>query len=208
MATHPLTVGFDLDMTLIDSRPGIKATYEELSRLTGTYIDAALAVTRLGPPLDDELANWFPPEEIPAVADRYRELYVTHAIESTPAMPGAAEAIAAVRQAGGRTVVVTAKHQPNAQLHLDHLGIRPDALIGRLWAEAKGEALRAHGAAVYVGDHVGDVRGARTAGALSVAVATGPCDAAELRAAGADVILADLTEFPAWLAGYVEAGAA
>jgi phosphoglycolate phosphatase len=30
-------------------------------------------------------------------------------------------------------------------------------------------------------------------------VATGPCDAEELRAAGADVVLGDLTEFPAWL---------
>jgi phosphoglycolate phosphatase len=46
------------------------------------------------------------------------------------------------------------------------------------------------------------VRGARAAGALSVAVASGPCDADELRAAGADVVLADLTRFPAWLAAY------
>ncbi|MEU7007928.1 HAD family hydrolase, partial [Streptomyces sp. NPDC046332] len=30
-ARLPLTVGFDLDMTLIDSRPGIKATYQAFS---------------------------------------------------------------------------------------------------------------------------------------------------------------------------------
>ncbi|THA73297.1 HAD family hydrolase, partial [Streptomyces sp. A0642] len=30
----------------------------------------------------------------------------------------------------------------------------------------------------------------------------GPCDEAELRAAGADVILTSLTEFPAWLDAY------
>jgi phosphoglycolate phosphatase len=35
----PLTVGFDLDMTLIDSRPGIKAAYDRLSAETGVYID-------------------------------------------------------------------------------------------------------------------------------------------------------------------------
>ncbi|MFD6237683.1 HAD family hydrolase, partial [Streptomyces diastaticus] len=28
MPSHTLTVGFDLDMTLIDSRPGIRAAYE------------------------------------------------------------------------------------------------------------------------------------------------------------------------------------
>ncbi|HEV7628189.1 MAG TPA: HAD family hydrolase, partial [Streptomyces sp.] len=65
-ASHPHhpTVGFDLDMTLIDSRPGIHATYVALSERTGTHIDADLTVTRLGPPLEQELAHWFPDEQI------------------------------------------------------------------------------------------------------------------------------------------------
>ncbi|MBB5934610.1 HAD family hydrolase [Streptomyces zagrosensis] len=205
-------------MTLIDSRPGIKAAYAALAAETGTFIDADLAITRLGPPLEQELAHWFPDDQIQPVGDRYRELYPAHAIGPTPALPGAHEAIAAVQQygpgggagagasgvaVGGRAIVVTAKHEPNAKLHLEHLGIRPDAVIGWLWAEAKAEALHEYGASVYVGDHIGDVRGAHTAGALAVAVATGPCDADELREAGADVVLADLTEFPAWWRGYV-----
>ncbi|MER6849575.1 haloacid dehalogenase-like hydrolase [Streptomyces flaveolus] len=196
------TVGFDLDMTLIDSRPGIRACYLALSERTGTYVDADLAVSRLGPPLVEELANWFPADEIAATADLYREMYPTYAVSATTALPGAREAIEAVRAAGGRAVVVTAKYEPSAKLHLEHLGIEPDAVIGDLWAEQKAVALREHGADVYVGDHLGDVRGARTAGALSVAVASGPCSAEELRAAGADVVLTDLTEFPEWLAGY------
>ncbi|MFD1660470.1 HAD family hydrolase [Streptomyces caeni] len=202
MTSHALTVGFDLDMTLIDSRPGIHACYQALSARTGTYIDADLAITRLGPPLVEELVHWFPVGEIDAMADLYREMYPTIAIAATPAMAGAREAIAAVRAAGGRAIVVTAKYEPNAKLHLEHLGIEPDAVIGDLWAERKAEALREHGAAVYVGDHTGDVRGARSAEAYSVAVATGPCDAGELRAAGADIVLGDLTEFPAWLTAY------
>ncbi|WP_327717801.1 haloacid dehalogenase-like hydrolase [Streptomyces sp. NBC_00490] len=205
MATAPVsapTVGFDLDMTLIDSRPGIRACYLELSERTGTYIDADLAVTRLGPPLAEELAHWFPADAIPAMADLYRSLYPAIAITASPALAGAREAIAAVRAAGGRAIVVTAKYEPSAKLHVEHLGLAPDAVIGDLWAEQKAVALREHGASVYVGDHLGDVRGARTAGALSVAVATGPCSAAELTAAGADVVLADLTGFPSWLAGY------
>ncbi|MCX4779235.1 HAD family hydrolase [Streptomyces sp. NBC_01264] len=197
-----LTVGFDLDMTLIDSRPGIKAAFEALSAETGTYIDTAQTVSRLGPPLDQELAYWFPEADIPAMADRYREIYPTHAIAPTPAMPGAREAVEAVRALGGRAIVVTAKHEPNARLHLDHLEIKPDAVIGSLWAEAKAIALREYAAQVYVGDHVGDVRGARTAGAVSVTVPTGPCPEPELREAGADVVLTDLTELPAWLAEY------
>ncbi|MGW0711352.1 HAD family hydrolase [Streptomyces sp. NPDC002643] len=199
MTSPALTVGFDLDMTLIDSRPGIHACYEALAARTGTYIDADLAITRLGPPLVDELVHWFPADEVPAMADLYRAMYPAIAIAATPAMPGAAQAIAAVQAAGGRAIVVTAKYEPNAKLHLEHLGLGPDEVIGDLWAEAKAGALRAHGAGVYVGDHVGDVRGARVAGAYSVGVATGPCDERELRVAGADVVLGDLTEFPGWL---------
>jgi phosphoglycolate phosphatase len=204
--SRPLTVGFDLDMTLIDSRPGIKAVYDRMASETGVFIDSALAVTRLGPPLEEELANWFPAERVAEMGELYRALYPDHAIAPTPAMPGAVDAVAAVRAAGGRPVVVTAKYEPNARMHLDHVGI--DAEVrGWLWAEAKAEALLEWGAAVYVGDHVGDVRGARRAGALSVAVATGPCAAQELRAAGADVVLDDLTEFPGWLAAYSSAAA-
>ncbi|MFE2035531.1 HAD family hydrolase [Streptomyces scopuliridis] len=201
-ARQPLTVGFDLDMTLIDSRPGIHAVYRALSEETGVPIDADLAVTRLGPPLEQELAHWFPEERVAEVADRYREIYPTYAMPPTRAMPGAQKAIAAVQELGGLAIVVTAKHQPNAELHLTHLGITPDVVIGWLWAEAKGEALREYGASVFVGDHIGDVRGAHTAEALAVAVPTGPCDEEALRRAGAEVILPDLTAFPAWLEGY------
>ncbi|MEV4329672.1 HAD family hydrolase [Streptomyces sp. NPDC049597] len=204
-APQPPTVGFDLDMTLIDSRPGIHAAYRALSAESGVWIDADLAITRLGPPLEQELAHWFPDELIQEMGDRYREIYPEHAIAPTLAMPGAREAIEAVQELGGRAVVVTAKHEPNAKLHLAHLGIAPDEVVGWLWAEAKAEALREHGASVYVGDHIGDVRGARVAGALSVAVPTGPCDADELRGAGADVILDDLTAFPDWLRSHARA---
>jgi phosphoglycolate phosphatase len=206
MPAQNLTVGFDLDMTLIDSRPGIRAAYEALSAETGVYVDAGLAVSRLGPPLEEELAHWFPAEQIPPVAERYRALYPRYAITPSLALSGAREALRAVGDAGGRTLVVTAKHEPNAKLHLEHLGLQPDTVVGGLWAEAKAEALREHGAQVYVGDHTGDVRGARAAGALAVTVPTGPCDAHALVAAGADVVLAGgLPDFPAWLAEHTAA---
>ncbi|GJF28244.1 hydrolase [Kitasatospora sp. NE20-6] len=197
-----LTVGFDLDMTLLDTRPGIRATYDALSAETGTPIDSALAVTRLGPPLLQELAHWFPAERLDAVAARYREMYREHALAPTVLLPGAREAVAAVRSHGGRVAVITGKYEPNARLHLDHAGLDADVLVGDLWAETKGDALREHGADVYVGDHLGDIVGARAAGAVAVAVATGPYGPDALRAAGADVVLDDLTAFPDWLAGY------
>ncbi|MCX5227836.1 HAD family hydrolase [Streptomyces sp. NPDC006553] len=202
-ASAPLTVGFDLDLTLIDTRPGIKAAWEAFSAESGVPVDADLVVNRLGPPLEHEMAHWVPADRVTEMVARYRALYPAYAIEPSAPMPGARDAIQAVREAGGRTIVVTAKNGPHAELHLAHLGIEPDALVGGLWAEGKAEALRAHGAQVYVGDHIGDVRGAATAGALSVAVATGPCAPEELAEAGADVVLTDLTDFRAWWEGYL-----
>ncbi|MEV4844309.1 HAD hydrolase-like protein [Micromonospora matsumotoense] len=194
-----LMVGFDLDMTLIDSRPGIAAAYRALTARTGVPVDAELAVSRLGPPLRTELAHWFPAERVEEAVTLYRELYPAYAITPSVPMPGAREAVDAVHAHGGRVMVVTSKIGRLARLHLDHLGLAVDELAGDLFAEEKATSLREHGAALYVGDHVADMVAAGAAGIPGVAVATGPCPADDLRAAGAQVVLDDLTGFPAAL---------
>ncbi|MFG3697791.1 HAD family hydrolase [Micromonospora sp. NPDC047620] len=198
-----LTVGFDLDMTLVDSRPGIAAAYRALTARTGVHVDAEAAVSRLGPPLRTEIARWFPPEQVDAAVRTYRELYPAYAITPTVPLPGAREAIDAIRARGGRVLVVTSKLGRLARLHLDHLGLAVDELAGDLFAEEKATALREHGATHYVGDHVADMVAARAAGVPGIAVATGPCSADELRAAGAEAVLDDLTGFPAALEGMI-----
>ena len=192
-------VGFDLDMTLIDSRPGIAANYRELTARTGVPVDADLAVSRLGPPLRTELAHWFPPEAIEDAVTTFRALYPDHAVTPSLPMPGALAALDAVRGRGGRVVVVTSKLGRLARLHVDHLGLPVDEIAGDLFAEGKATALIAHGVRVYVGDHTADMIAARTAGVPGVGVATGPCTADELRAAGAHTVLTGLTKFPGWL---------
>jgi uncharacterized protein len=200
---RPIVVGFDLDMTLVDSRPGMRAVWDALSAETAVWIDSAAAVGRLGPPLDEELARWFPPDMVATYGDRFRALYPDLAIEPSPALPGSREAVEAVRGHGGRSVVVTAKYEPNARLHLDHLGIEPDVLVGWRWGPGKTDALVEQGAGVYVGDHVADVEAGLRAGAVPVGVSTGPSTAHELVRAGATVVLDDLTAFPRWLDSYV-----
>ncbi len=193
-------VGFDLDMTLIDSRPGIRAAYAELTARTGVFVDGELAVGRLGPPLRTELRHWFPEEQVEHAVDTYRGLYPDYAITPTVPTPGAAEALTAVRERGLRVVVVTSKLGRLAELHLAHLGLPYDELAGDLFAEGKAAAITAHGVRWYVGDHVADMVAARTAGVPGIGVATGPCSADELGAAGAAHVLSDLTRFPELLA--------
>jgi phosphoglycolate phosphatase len=195
-------VGFDLDMTLVDSRPGIAATLRALSAETDTAIDAAIVVGRLGPPLEDELACWFPPKEVEAACDRFRALYVDFGVSGTLLLPGARESVAAVRAAGGGVIVVTAKYEPNARGCLQHVELVVDAVEGWRVGSGKGAALVEHAATLYVGDTPNDVAGARGVGVCAVAVTTGPHSGEELIDAGADVVLASLTEFPAFYAGW------
>jgi phosphoglycolate phosphatase len=192
-------VGFDLDMTLIDSRPGIRAAYQALTARTGVHVDADLAVSRLGPPLRRELSQWFPDDQLEAAVTSYRALYAEYAIEPTVPMPGAREALAAVRALGFRVVIITSKLGRLAHLHLDHLGLKADEVAGDVFAEGKGAAIVEHGVRWFVGDHEGDMIAARTAEVPGVGVATGPCTTDELRAAGAAYTLGDLTGFPALL---------
>ncbi|GMA86388.1 hypothetical protein GCM10025868_16380 [Angustibacter aerolatus] len=119
----------------------------------------------------------------------------------TVLLPGAAEALAAVRAGGDRVVVVSAKHPPAVHLVLAQVGVEADGVVGGLFGAAKAEAIRAEGVRVYLGDHPGDMTGALAAGAVAVGVLTGPHDAAALRAAGADVVLGSVADLPAWLAG-------
>lgn len=195
-----MCVGFDLDMTLIDPREGMVEVIDALAADFGLPLDSAGFAARLGPPLAIGLRNVGAPEErIPELVPRFRQLYPDVVVPRTRAMPGAFAAIAAVRDAGGSLIVVTGKYLPSAELHVRALGIEVDAVIGELFSDTKATALLEHGASIYVGDHVGDVRGAQRAGAVAVAVPSGPCSADELADAGADVVLSSLDDFPAWL---------
>ena len=196
-------VGFDLDMTLIDTVVGFAATLDALGAELGVQLPTRELTSKLGPPLEVLLEPHLPAEQVSPAADRFREIYPNLAVAPTPALPGVAEALAAVRRHGGQILLVTGKHTPNAQLHVDHLGLDVDVVEGSVWGPGKGEVLLRHGAGVYVGDHVHDVEGARAAGVTSVSVLTGGCTRDELVAAGTDVVLDDLTDFPAWLDGFV-----
>ena len=193
-------VGFDLDLTLIDSQAAILAAWAEVARETGTRIDPDSVTRRLGIKLEDEAAYWFPAGQRDAAADIYRRHYVRLGPELTTALPGAGEALAAVRAAGERAVIITAKHPVSVGPSLIAAGLAADGLYPHVYGPEKAAVLTRIGAAVYVGDAPADMGAAATAGACAVGVTTGSFSAADLRAAGAEVILESLLEFPPWYA--------
>jgi phosphoglycolate phosphatase len=195
---HPRApVGFDLDMTLIDSRRVILASFAAVSDATGVPIDAAAVDRRLGIKLEDELAFWFPAEQVPALVRVYREHYLRLAGPLTGTLPGARQALAAVREAGARAVVITAKHEVSARLSLDFAGLAADDVFADVHGPEKAAVLITLGAAVYVGDTPADMAAAAQAGARAVGVTTGSFTARDLRAAGAHTVLESLAGFPA-----------
>src|SRR5690606_5932682 len=111
------------DLTLADTRAGIAAVYAALATETGVTIDTGLIVRRIGPPLEEELARWFPADEVPAMAARYRAIYADIAIPETVLMPGAVAALDAVGARGGRVVVVSGKNQADTERTVAYLGL-------------------------------------------------------------------------------------
>lgn len=195
-------VGFDLDLTLINSRPAIMAAWSAVAEELAVSIDLDEVDRRMGIKLEDEVAYWFPAADQSGAAASYRRHYVRVAPALTFLLPGAAEALASVRRAGERAVVVTAKHQVSVQPSLAAVGLQPDEVFAHVHGPEKAAVLERLGAAVYVGDTPSDMVAGRAVGAMAVGVPTGSFGAADLTEAGASVVLGSLAEFPAWYAGF------
>lgn len=193
-------IGFDLDMTLVDSADAIVDGIAHTCRTYGADIDEARVRATVGLPLDSVFPDYIPHVPYDEAVEVYRARYLSHGLAMQVLLPGAREALEAVTADGATVLVVSAKKDTHVRLVLEEVGLSAyvPTVVGELFGEGKGRALRAAGAHVYVGDHVGDVVGARAAGAVSVAVATGPTGRKELLDAGADVVLDDLTGFVDW----------
>ena len=129
-------------------------------------------------------------------------------------LPGAAESLAAVAELPDVVQsVLTGSSRPNATLKLRAFGLDRyvDLTVGgfagsdpypkgtllrvtRQRAEEKYQRAFTERATVYIADSPRDVEAAKIGGARSVAVASGRASSAELRDAGADAVLPDLTD--------------
>jgi phosphoglycolate phosphatase-like HAD superfamily hydrolase len=137
-------------------------------------------------------------------------------------LPGAADSVAAVASVPDVVQsVLTGSSRPNAALKLRafrldrYLDLAVGGFAGsdpypkgallqvaRQRAEEKYTVVFADRATVYIADSPRDVEAAKIGGARSVAVASGRASTAELRDAGADAVLPDLTD-PASLVSHI-----
>jgi phosphoglycolate phosphatase len=190
-----LTLGFDLDMTLVDTSAATAYALEAVNADLGTAIDVAACVAALGPPLRGELARW-----VPAVRmDRAMRVFATafaRAVGLVRPLPGALALLELVRDGGGRSVVITARRPRAAAACLNASGLPVSALVGGLDQAGKTATLRSHRVDVYVGDHPLDMASAVAAAVPGIGVLTGFHSADDLTRAGASIVVADLTRLP------------
>jgi len=206
----PLTVGFDLDLTLVDSHERIISAYIRALADLGVTVSREELTPHLGMPLAHTALAVGAAVDADALVLRYRRYYDEPDAPRTLPMRGAVAALDAVHTAGGRTVVVSAKFTPAVHHALAEAGLSElvDVVYGELFAQDKASALVAEGASIYVGDHPGDMTAASASGAYGVGVTTGANDQSALLAAGADLTVPNLDSFVAWLPGHLLAAPA
>jgi len=186
-------------MTLLDTSRGIVDTLDVLAAEEGVHIDTDEVLADIGTPWGELIRRFFPEDRADHATERFRDLYLEHGLDHQTAMPGAADALEAVRRDGVHAVVVTARYHVTARACLAKAGFHVgDDVTGSVHGHEKGRVLKEYCAVAYVGDAIADIHGAHAADAYAVGVATGPATESELHAAGADAVLADLTTFVDW----------
>lgn len=207
---------FDLDGTLIDSSPGILASFQQVLATHGLEPAAPLDQRLIGPPLLQTLARLTGLEDadqLDELAAAFKILYDSEGYQATLPYPGLVETLDALIRADWRLFIATNKRFEPTRRILEHLDLNrhfagvytldrqpPPAadkteLVGRLLTEQ--ELDRRH--CWFVGDSGEDAAAAAAHGLPFIAAAYGYGDAAQQTSDPVAARIAALNELPALL---------
>jgi phosphoglycolate phosphatase len=201
---------FDFDGTLADAYPGITASVNHVRASYGLPPLSEAEVRRhVGRGPDRLMKETVPGCDVATALARYRAHHPSVMRTGTRLLPGAAETLEALRQAGLRLAICSNKPRRYTVELVDYLGLtgRVDAILGpedvprpKPAPDMLLKALHQFGVppaeALYVGDMAIDVQVARAAGVAVCVVPTGSDDRASLEAAGPDRLLDGLGDLP------------
>lgn len=210
-------VFFDLDGTLTDPKPGITECIRHALRGLGRVVpDVDELLWCIGPPLPKTFATLLDTSD-PALVARamtlYRERFGTVGLFENTLYPGIPEAVAAVRDTGAATYVMTSKPHIYATRIVEHFGLTAlfDSVYGSeldgtrvektdLIAYALVQERLDPARVVMIGDREHDAIGARRNGIRVIGVTYGYGSEVELRREGAEMIAPSPTSIPGLVA--------
>ena len=201
-------VAFDLDGTLVDAFHVIVAAVNgTLAHFGFDRAEPELIKRKVGRGMRPLLGNFFPADRLDEVIEYYKDRYFGTPPAETMLLPGAAELLTRLHEAGVKLSVVSNKPAPLGDEVMDHYGLSPmlsavlcdDGTIPLKPSPAMILAAMEHmgtGAkrTLYVGDMPIDVEAARAAGCDVAVLPTGCATEDELRAAGPDFLRRELIE--------------
>lgn len=200
------SVLLDLDGTLIDSHPGILASYLVALRALGHHPDETLDIRHvIGPPLEDAmqvLLQSFGDDRVDDAVAAYRRHYGEEGLFGSVLYPGIRETLEEMKRAGLRIYLATSKRAIFASRILDHLKLTAyfDGIHGSLpngdldhKPELLAHIVSKHGLSpsdsLMVGDRRYDIFGAHAVGMRCLGVLWGYGTRDELETAGADQLV-------------------
>ena len=122
----PCDILFDLDGTLIDSSPGILASFERVLAAHGLQAVVPLEASLIGPPLGETLRRISGIEnrdELDRLVEAFKRDYDSEGYRATTAFSGVAEGLAQLVERSARLFIVTNKRLVPTRLILEALGL-------------------------------------------------------------------------------------
>lgn len=204
-------VFWDLDGTLMDSKPGLFWAFEKMfEKLSRAVPPESTMKLGLGPPLRYTVREYFkfPEEQIDEAIVTFRSNYNGEGLRMSEVYPGVAECGETVKNLGGRNYIATLKPQPQADAiigvhaELENMmsgqwgaaeNLGRDSKIGVLRAAL--DELRAEPEdCIMIGDRSSDITSANELGLTSIAVLYGYGEEDEMRGCDADYVVQNTQE--------------
>ncbi len=201
---------FDLDGTLTDPAQGITNSFIHAIKYFGLEVPSYETLCSfIGPPLPETFKTQFGFSEEKAAegVKKYREYFAEKGLLENSVYPGIPELLTKLKAAGKKLVVATSKPEEYSVRIIEHFGLAQyfENVCGSLMDESRSKKdevieyaiernhISDRSKILMIGDRKHDILGAKKVGLKSCGVLFGYGSLEELKAAGADFIVENVS---------------